>query len=203
MPIFAALITWFAFGEGISRWRMAGIAVIVVGVVATGWDALEFGAPGQWRGHLLFLGAAACNAAFLSMVRGWRIQALDSLAVVLGLNALIYVPIWWLFLPSTITTAPWQEIALQGIYQGIIAAFIAGFMIAYAARTLGSTRQAAIMSGAPALSLLMAIPILGEIPSWISVGGAAIVTGGILLTLGPGLFRSAPAPTPSTEPGAP
>ena len=36
--------------------------VIVAGVAATGWDALSFGEPGQWRGHLLFLGAAACNA---------------------------------------------------------------------------------------------------------------------------------------------
>ncbi len=194
MPVFAALMSWLIFGEGLGRWRLAGIALIVLGVAATGWDALEFGVPGQWRGHLLFLGAAACNSGFLTAVRGWRIGALDSLVVVMGLNALVYLPIWWLFLPSTISVAPWQEIALQGVYQGIIAAFFAGFMIAYAARTLGATRQAAIMSGAPALALLMAIPLLGEIPSWISVGGAAIVTAGILVTLGPNLFQAAALP---------
>lgn len=197
MPIFAALMTWFLFQEGLGRWRMAGIALIVVGVAATGWDALEFGAPGQWRGHLLFLGAAACNAGFLTAVRGWRIGALEALTAVMGLNALIYLPIWLLFLPSALGEAPWQEIALQGIYQGVIAGFGAGFMIAYAARTLGSTRQAAIMSGAPALALLMAIPLLGEIPTAISIAGAVIVTAGILVTLGPRLFR----PTPSSEPG--
>ena len=194
MPIFAALMTWIIFREGIRRWRMAGIALIVVGVAATGWDALEFGAPGQWRGHLLFLGAAACNSGFLTAVRGWRIRALDSLFVVMALNALIYLPIWLLFLPSTLTEAPWQEIALQSIYQGVVAAFFAGFMIAYAARTLGSTRQAAIMSGAPALALLMAIPLLGEIPSWINVAGVIVVTAGILLTLGIIRFRPAPLP---------
>ncbi|NKB47999.1 MAG: EamA family transporter [Alphaproteobacteria bacterium] len=197
MPIFAALMTWSLFGEGIGRWRMAGIALIVVGVGATGWDALEFGAPGQWRGHLLFLGAAACNSGFLTAVRGWRIGALESLTAVMGINALIYLPVWWLFLPSTIAAAPWQEIAIQGLYQGVIAAFVAGFMIAYAARILGSTRQAAIMSGAPALALLMAIPLLGEIPTWISVAGVVIVTAGILVTLGPGLFRQAREPDPS------
>jgi drug/metabolite transporter (DMT)-like permease len=191
MPVFAALMSWSIFGEGLGRWRAAGIVLIVVGVAATGWDALEFGAPGQWRGHLLFLGAAACNAGFLTAVRGWRINALDSLAVVMGMNALIYLPIWLLFLPSTLMQAPWQEIALQGIYQGVIAAFIAGFMIAFAARTLGATRQAAIMSAAPSLALLMAIPLLGEIPSWISVAGVAIVTAGILVTLGRNPFRAA------------
>jgi len=194
MPVFAALMSWSIFGEGLGRWRMAGIVLIVIGVAATGWDALEFGAPGQWRGHLLFLGAAACNAGFLTAVRGWRINALDSLIVVMGLNALIYLPIWLLFLPSTLTQAPWQEIALQGVYQGIIAAFVAGFMIAFAARTLGATRQAAIMSGAPSLALLMAIPLLGEIPSWINVGGVVIVTAGILVTLGRNPFRAARLP---------
>jgi len=197
MPIIAALLTWFIFGEGLGRWRIAGIGLIVVGVAATGWDALEFGVPGQWKGHLLFLGAAACNSGFLTAVRGWRINALESLVAVMGLNALIYVPIWWLFLPSTIFEAPWQEIALQGFYQGVVAAFVAGFLIAHAARTIGSTRQAAIMSGAPALALLMAIPLLGEIPSWISVAGVVIVTAGILVTLGANLFRPAAAPATS------
>jgi drug/metabolite transporter (DMT)-like permease len=199
MPVFAALFSWFIFGEGLGRWRIAGVVLIVAGVAATGWDALEFGVPGQWRGHLLFLGAAACNSGFLTAVRGWRIGALESLMAVLGLNALIYLPIWWLFLPSTLTAAPWQEIALQGVYQGLIAAFIAGTMIAYAARTLGSTRQSAIMSGAPALALLMAIPLLGEIPSWISVTGVVIVTAGILITLGPNLFQSTILPAPNDE----
>ena len=70
MPVFAALMSWLIFGEGLGRWRIAGIVLIVVGVAATGWDALEFGAPGQWRGHLLFLGAAVCSAGFLTAVRG-------------------------------------------------------------------------------------------------------------------------------------
>ena len=104
MPIFAAIFTWFIFGEGIGHWRIAGISLIVVGVAATGWDALEFGAPGQWKGHLLFLGAAAFNSAFLTAVRGWKIGALQSLVAVMGLNSLIYLPIWWLFLPSNIIT---------------------------------------------------------------------------------------------------
>lgn len=200
MPIFAALFSWFVFGEGLGRWRIAGLALIVVGVAATGWDALAFGVPGQWRGHLLFLGAAACNSGFLTAVRGWRIGARESLLAVLGLNAAIYLPLWWLFLPSTLAAAPWQEIALQGVYQGLIAAFIAGIMIAFAARTLGSTRQSAIMSGAPALAVLMAIPLLGEIPSWISVAGVVVVTAGILVTLGPNLIAT--AALPAAEEGA-
>lgn len=202
MPIFAAFTTWLIFGEGLGRWRIAGIALIVCGVLATGWDALAFGEPGQWRGHLLFLACAATNSTFLVAVRGWRIPALHTLIVVNGLNLLIYVPLWLLALPSNIANAPWQEIAVQGIYQGFVAAFIASILIAYAARTLGGTKQAAVMSGAPAVAALAAIPVLGEIPSWISVAGIFVVTAGILVTLGPGLIggRTPAPPEPEPEP---
>jgi drug/metabolite transporter (DMT)-like permease len=203
MPVFAALISWTIFGEGLGRWRVAGIALIVVGVAATGWDALAFGVPGQWRGHLLFLGAAAANATFLTAVRGWRIGAFESLITVNAMNLVFYIPVWLLFLPSNITQAPWQEIALQAVYQGFIAAIVASILIAYAARTLGGTRQAAIMSGAPPLALLMAIPTLGEIPSAISIGGVIVVTIGILITLGPQLLRQQQAATPPPPPPSP
>lgn len=194
MPVLAALLAWFAFGDRLGGWRVVGIMLIVCGVLATGWEALTDGMPGQWRGHLLFLGAAACNATFLTSVRGWGITALQSLVIVNGFNLLLYVPLWLLVLPSNLTGTPWPEIALQGVYQGVVAAFIASILIAHAARMLGGMRQAAIMSGTPALAVLIAIPALAEIPSAISIIGVVIVTSGILVALGPGLLSGAASP---------
>lgn len=194
MPVIAAGIGWFVFGNRLGGWRVIGIVMIVGGVLATGWDALTNGMPGQWRGHLLFLGAAACNATFLTTVRGWGITALQSLIIVNGINLLLYVPLWLLFLPSNLAATPWPEIALQGVYQGIVAAFVASILIAHAARMLGGMRQAAMMSGAPAVAVLIAIPTLGEIPSTISIIGVIVVTAGILVALGPGLLSGAASP---------
>ncbi|MGB0572753.1 MAG: DMT family transporter [Alphaproteobacteria bacterium] len=195
MPVIAAGIGWFVFGNRLGGWRVVGIIMIVGGVLATGWDALANGMPGQWRGHLLFLGAAACNATFLTTVRGWGITALQSLIIVNGTNLSLYVPIWLLFLPSNLAATPWPEIALQGVYQGIVAAFIASILIAHAARMLGGMRQAAVMSGAPAVAVLIAIPTLGEIPSTISIIGVIVVTAGVLVALGPGLLSGAASPS--------
>lgn len=194
MPVIAAGIGWFVFGNRLGGWRVVGIVMIVGGVLATGWDALANGMPGQWRGHLLFLGAAACNATFLTTVRGWGITALQSLIIVNGINLLLYVPLWLLFLPTNLAATPWPEIALQGVYQGIVAAFVASILIAHAARMLGGMRQAAIMSGAPAVAVLIAVPTLGEIPSTISIIGVIVVTLGILVALGPGLLSGAASP---------
>ena len=194
MPVIAAGLAWVAFGARLGPWRVVGIVMIVSGVLATGWDAMANGVPGQWRGHLLFLGAAACNATFLTTVRGWGITALQSLIIVNGVNLLLYVPLWLIFLPSNLAATPWPEIALQGVYQGIVAAFFASIMIAHAARMLGGMRQAAIMSGAPAVAVLIAIPALGEIPSSISIIGVVVVTAGILVALGPGLLSGIASP---------
>jgi drug/metabolite transporter (DMT)-like permease len=194
MPVFASLLAWAVFGVRLSGWRIVGVLMIVAGVIGTGWDALSFGEPGQWRGHLLFLGAAACNATFLTSVRGWGLTALQSLICVNGINLLIYIPIWLLLLPSNLAGTPWPEILLQGVYQGVVAAFIASILIAHAARMLGGMRQAAAMSAAPAVAVLIAIPALGEIPSVISVAGICVVMAGILVALGPGLLSGVASP---------
>ena len=66
---------------------------------------------------------------------------------------------------------------------GVFGAFLCILGHAYSVRTIGQTRQAAIMSGAPALALFMAIPTLGEIPSTLNIVGAVVVTAGILATV--------------------
>lgn len=183
LPIFAALVTWIWVGDRPGRWQWAGIAAIVVGVGAVGWDAVVGNVPGAWRGHLMFLTASVFAALWYTGMRAWRLTVIQSLAALLVTNALVYVPIWLLFLPSGLFTAPVSDIALQVVVHGIFGAFLCILGHAYSVMTIGPTRQAAIMSGAPALALFAAIPTLGEIPSTLNVIGAAIVTAGILATV--------------------
>lgn len=194
MPMFTALIGWLVFRETVGGWRLGGVALIVAGVALIGWDSLRFGEPGQWQGHVLFLVAALSNAIFLAAVRGWRIGVIEMLAAVMGWNALLYLPLWLLFLPSTLAAAPWSEIVLQGGYQGLVVASASAMLLTFAARTIGATRQAAIMAGAPALALVAAIPLLGEIPTPQAVAGVVVVTAGILVTLGPRLLQTVAEP---------
>ncbi len=191
LPVFAAFVTWLWVGDRPGRWQWAGIAAIVVGVAAVGWDAIAGDAPGQWRGHILFLAAGLSGALWYAGMRRWRLSVIQSLAALLVGNALVYVPIWLLFLPSGLFTAPLADIALQTVVHGVFGAFLCILAHAYSVKTIGPTRQAAIMSAAPALALFVAIPTLGEIPSELNVIGAAIVIAGILATV---FLRPRPGP---------
>jgi drug/metabolite transporter (DMT)-like permease len=184
LPIFAALVAWAWVGERPSRWQWIGIAAIVTGVGAVGWESLGGAAvPGQWRGHLLFLGAALFVAIWYSGMRAARLSVLHALAALLVLNALIYVPVWLVFLPSGLFTAPAADIALQAVVHGVFGAFLCIFGHAYAVKTIGPTRQAAVGAWVPAFALIAAIPTLGEIPSALNIAGAIVVTAGILATV--------------------
>ena len=183
LPILAALLSWAWIGERPTRGQWIGIALVFAGVAATGGDAIAFGAPEQWRANLLFLGAAASAAVFFTAIRAWRLSMIELMAGLVIGNAVVYVPLWLLFLPSGLAVAPWSDIALQGVYQGVLAAFLAGLCQAHASRIIGATRQSAILAGAPAIALLLAIPLLGELPGIVAVIGVVIVTGGILMTV--------------------
>ena len=184
LPVFAALVAWAWVGDRAGRWQWLGIAAIVAGVGAVGWEALAGGAvPGQWRGHLLFLGAALFVAIWYGAMRAARLGVMQSLAALLVGNALVYVPVWLLFLPSGLLTAPLADIALQAVVHGVFGAFLCIFGHAYAVKTIGPTRQAAVGAWVPAVALVAAIPTLGEIPSALNIAGAVVVTAGILATV--------------------
>jgi drug/metabolite transporter (DMT)-like permease len=184
LPIFAALVAWAWVGDRHSRWQWLGIAAIVTGVGAVGWEALGGAAvPGQWRGHLLFVGAALFVAVWYGAMRAARLGVMQSMAALLVGNALVYVPVWLLFLPSGLFTAPAADIALQTVVHGVFGAFLCIFGHAYAVKTIGPTRQAAVGAWVPTFALIAAIPTLGEIPSALNIAGAAVVTAGILATV--------------------
>lgn len=184
LPVFAALVAWAWVGERPGRWQWVGLATIVVGVVAVGWDAFAGGGvAGEWRGHLLFLGAAMSMALWYSGMRAARLSVMQSMAALLIGNAIVYVPIWLLFLPSTLFTAPFYDIVMQSVVHGVFGAFLCVFGHAYAVKTIGPTRQGAVGSLVPPLALIAAIPALGEIPTALNIAGALIVTLGILATV--------------------
>lgn len=183
LPILTALLSWAWIGEWPTRGQWLGIALVCAGVVATGGGALALGTPEVWRGYLLFFASAAAASVFFTAIRAWQLSMIQLMAGLVIGNAVVYVPLWLIFLPSGLAVAPWPDIALQGVYQGVLAAFFAGLCQAHASRIIGATRQAAILAGAPGLALLLAIPLLDEWPQGIAVAGVVVVTGGILLTV--------------------
>lgn len=187
-PLWAALLAVPLLGERLTRGRLGSLLCIVLGAAAVGagsvWAAL--GSSGVWKGDLIFLCAAVCWALYGVLVRRYQLNAVRA-TVALGLfGALSYLPIYGLLVASGMVTsglgaAPWREIVLQLLFQGVCLVGVAGLTFVTMIRIFGPVRSTMITALVPGLSALGAALFLGEALAWNSVAGVALVTLGIVL----------------------
>ena len=189
MPIFAAVIGYYWLRELPARSQIGGMLLIVVGGTMIGGDSFSLDAPpGQWLGDLLLIGAAGCFALYMTALRRWNVTIVQVLIAVPTISSAIYIPIWLLFLPSGLLQfdnfPPWQEVALQTVYQGVVASFIVVILVTRATRSVSATTMAVLLAGAPALAVLFGIVLLDEVPTTLAWAGLAVTTLGMVLAVG-------------------
>lgn len=182
MPIWVALLSAALYGERFSRVQVCGLIVVITGIACIGGHALLANrAQGEWRGDLLFLCGGLLFASYTVVQRRSGIGPWQATALVNVGSALTFAPIYFLFLSPGIFTAPLRDVLFQVIAQGILVAILAMFFYAEAVRRLGAPRAAIFGSLAPALAVLMGIPVLGEIPGAATLTGIALVMAGVIL----------------------
>lgn len=121
------------------------------------------GAPAhQWVGDVFFLLAATCYASFGLLLKQWHVSPLDATIGIAVISMACYTTVYLLFLPKAITTVPASFVLLQGVYQGILAASIAGLLFAYAIHNIGPQRATLMLAMVPGISAVAAVPLLRE-----------------------------------------
>ena len=186
LPIFAAATAWIWLRDRPDGWKLGGMAVILGGCMLIAWDRETGGAPMPlaWLGHLFFLASAAILGAYMVATKLWGLTAMQALVALPLANLVWYLPIYIAFLPKRLAEAPWPEIALQSLFQGLGPSVLGVLLFTTAIRRIGSTPAAAVMALVPGVAALLAIPILAEWPSLLVWGGLILTTAGIALTAG-------------------
>ena len=187
MPLWAALLAMWFLKEKIAGVRKLGLMLIPIGIVIFVGAGLTDFASGNWRGHLLFLAAAMSWASFTVAMRSAGqagFTPLQAAAVVSVVSALVYLPVYVLFLPHRIMEAPIGPIVIQTIYQGVFVSIISLFAYARSVSILGASLGASFASLVPVLAMLSAIPLLGEWPRASDYVGIAAITFGVFLSSG-------------------
>lgn len=184
LPFATAVIAWLWLKQAPSRMQRLALGLVFAGIVLTAADTLSHGAQItglQLAGDALFLCGASAWAVFTLLLRRYPMPPLAAtVATTLG-SAVVYLPLWWAFLPSTLAEAPAAEIAMQAVYQGVLVVFVAMLLYTFAVRQLGPQPVALMMAVVPGLSALAAVPVLGEPLSLLSLAGLAAVTAGAVM----------------------
>jgi drug/metabolite transporter (DMT)-like permease len=180
LPLQVAVLLWVVHGERWTRARAVSLGLVVLGVLLLARDT--FGDhPGAWRGDLLLFGGSFSWAIYTLMVRRWGISALQTTLAIALYAAPVYLPFWFLLLPSRIHAAPVGEVVFQLVYQGVLAVVVAGFLFTRALTALGPMALTAITAVVPALTALAAWPLLGEPLGIEGLVGVGLVTAAMLV----------------------
>ena len=182
IPFWAVVLTAVMSGFKLSRHVVIALALSTCGLLMIGFNSLFFSHSGdQWIGDLLFFSAALCWAIFGLLVRRWQIKPRHGIFGIAAFSSLVYLPIYYLFLPKGIADATWSAIIFQSVYQGIIAALLAAGMFSYAIHKIGACEASMMLALVPAFSAVGGYFILGENLSLITIVGIVIVSVGALL----------------------
>lgn len=187
MPLMVALLAAASLREEINLTKMVGFAFILAGVLAVVWGSGS--ELGSWQnvGHGLFLSAALAWAFYTVAMRKARLDGLHAAALSAVGSMLLYLPIFALMPGTTLVAASWGDLGLQAFVQGVLTAIISLLLYGRAVAILGASSGAAFAALCPAMTALLAIPVLGEWPKpmdWMAISlisaGVYCVSGGPL-----------------------
>lgn len=98
-----------------------------------------------------------------------------------------YVPAYVIISGTSLFNAPWRDVALQALVQGLLTPIISYWFYGRAVSILGASYGSAFAALSPTMTALVSVPLLGEWPAtgdWIAIflisGGVYIASGGLV-----------------------
>ena len=117
-------------------------------------------------------------------MRRARLDGLHAAALAAVTSLVLYLPIYGYFAGTSIFKVPLSDIALQAIVQGFLTGIVALLLYGRMVSILGATSGAAFLALTPAMTALMGMPILGELPSAIDWMAIALISVGVYVVSG-------------------
>jgi drug/metabolite transporter (DMT)-like permease len=186
------LVAWLVLRERPSRSVFAALPVVLVGVALI--SGLGGGAYGKdpVLGVALGLGTACCYAGYLLVIRrGGRDlrRPAGPVAIATASTALVAAVIGWVGGDLDLVPAP-ASLAWLALL-GLTSQSAGYLLISLSLPRLPAVVTSIILLTQPVVSVVLAMVLLGESPSWIQLAGVALVVGGIAIATLSGRGRSA------------
>lgn len=175
----------FLLHEKTSALRILGIVISLsgIGCLLIANPAGEIG--GRIHiGHAAFFIGGTMWAIYALFVKHWKLDALHITAAVCVWSGVLFLPIYFLFLPHNINVGNMNEAIFQAAYQGIVNSVFALLCYNRAIKLLGAATSSAFLPLIPVIATLVAIPLLNETPiplEWLGIG---LASGGVMLSTG-------------------
>ncbi|MCP4602778.1 MAG: DMT family transporter [Proteobacteria bacterium] len=190
--IFSTLGVAVFLGIKPDRARLTGITLILTGCGAIFLQSLNGVSASTLLGDIIFVAGGFTYAIYTVTSQKYGIPPLQAVSIVSVFSAIAFVPFYLAYMPSNLLQATPDEIALQIVFQGVITSIVAIYLFSRAINVLGASRAVVFLALMPVSSMFLAIPVLGEWPTWVEWMSLPVIVSGIVIALN--VFEARPAP---------
>ena len=181
-PAFVAVVSYFLWGERLSKLAIGGIVAALVGVVLINYGGFTFGSRAM-LGDCLALVAGFSMGAYL-IIGGQlreRIDILSYLTIIYTCSAVMLLTATMLFGYSLFGYSP--ETYLMLVLLALVPQLIGHSCLNLAVRLMPVTLVSVAILGEPVGATLLGSFILGELPTLNEIAGGLLVLGGIFIVM--------------------
>ncbi len=182
MIVFSALLSRWIMGTPLAVRARVGIVVIIAGVGLAGYHGLT-SPQASFYAYPIFLLGGLLWAIYTVSSKYYATSALHVTAVVSVFSMLLYAPLYLAFFGSRLLQFPLMDLAMQGIYQGLVVSIAALFFFSNAVQLLGAAIGATFAALVPGSAIVLAALVLGEPPSLVAIVGLLVVSAGMATVL--------------------
>lgn len=162
IPVCTALAAWLIYKQPFDRHMWVSIGVISISLIAMTYLLLMNSRQPFGVGDVLFVLGAMCWGVFSVLLRESNMTAWQAMCSVAIWSAILYLPVYWLFIPKHLAEVEPLHIAIQTLFHGVLVVIVATICYVEAIRRLGAFQAGSIVTLAPFIAAVLAIPLLNE-----------------------------------------
>ncbi len=180
VPLFTALLLYITTRVTVTRQRLVGYALILIGAIAFGFASARLSLADVWYGDALFLCASISWAIYTLALRKLALSPWYATALVSFWSSLVAVA--WILVrgESKLLTVALTDLGLQIALQGFVAGLLGSYIYVFCIRALGASNAAIFGALVPVLSAICGYFFLAEAISLPTAVSIVIVVIGIV-----------------------
>jgi len=189
LPLFTFILVGMTSSTKAHGGQKLGLVMISLGIVAMAWDSLATATLRQLFGDGSLLLASACWSGYGVLARRLDVKPAHAASIVAVLSMCCFLPVYLALPGKAILLVSWQEVLLQGIFQGVLIGVVSIFVYTRAVASLGAVETALFTAAVPCATTIGAVLLLAEYPSAIALSGVVIVTIGMSVAMRAGIVK--------------
>ena len=162
IPLCTAVAAFLIYKQPFDRHIWASLSIMMLALALMGYLLSQQSGNPFGIGDGLFFLAAVWWGIFTVLLRQSTLTAWQAMCSVAIWSAIIYLPIYLLFLPKQLGDAQIEHLVIQTLFHGVLVVIVATLAYVEAIKRLGALKKGSLVTLAPFVAAILAVPLLNE-----------------------------------------